>query len=79
MRSSLELRSPIMDYRLAEYSRLLPYNYLYSTQLGGGGDKRILRDILYEMVPREILDRPKQALAAPVGRWTLSLFNISRN
>lgn len=28
-----------------------------------------MRDILYEMVPREILDRPKQALAAPVGRW----------
>lgn len=35
MRSSLELRSPIMDYRLAEYSRLLPYNYLYDRQLGG--------------------------------------------
>lgn len=67
MRSSLELRSPIMDYRLAEYSRLLPYEYLYSSQLGGG--KRILRDILYEMVPREILDRPKQGFGAPVRQW----------
>ena len=67
MRSSLELRSPIMDYRLAEYSRLLPYNYLYDKQMGGG--KRILRDILYEMVPREILDRPKHGFSAPVGRW----------
>ncbi len=36
MRSSLELRSPIMDYRLAEYSRLLPYDYMYNKQMGGG-------------------------------------------
>lgn len=35
MRSSLELRSPIMDYRLAEYSRLLPLDYLYSKTWGG--------------------------------------------
>ena len=34
-----------------------------------GGGKRILRDILYEMVPREILDRPKHGFSAPVGRW----------
>lgn len=66
MRSSLELRSPLMDYRLAEYSRLLPYEYLYSKEMGG---KRILKDILYEMVPREILERPKQGFAAPVGQW----------
>lgn len=66
MRSSLELRSPIMDYRLAEYSRLIPYEYLYTPQIGG---KRILKDILYEMVPREILERPKTGFAAPVGGW----------
>lgn len=35
MRSSLELRSPLMDYRLAEYSRLLPIEYLYDKSTGG--------------------------------------------
>ena len=66
MRFSLELRSPLMDYRLAEYSRLLPIEYMRNNELGG---KRILKDILYEMVPREILDRPKQGFGAPVGDW----------
>ena len=66
MRSSLELRSPIMDYRLAEYSRLLPVEYLHNKNLGF---KRILKDILYDMVPRELLERPKKGFAAPVGSW----------
>lgn len=66
MRFSLELRSPLMDYRISEYSRLLPYDYMYNKEMGG---KRILKDILYEMVPRELLDRPKSGFCAPVGRW----------
>ena len=66
MRYSLELRSPLMDYRLAEYSRLLPLEFLFDKRSGG---KRILKDILYDMVPREILDRPKHGFAAPVGEW----------
>lgn len=66
MRFSLELRSPIMDYRIAEYSRLLPYEYLYDKDLGG---KSILRSILYDMVPREIMERPKMGFSTPVERW----------
>ena len=42
-----------MDYRVAEYSRLLPYAYMINGDLGL---KRILKDILYEMVPRDLLD-----------------------
>ncbi|MGM9795782.1 MAG: asparagine synthase (glutamine-hydrolyzing) [Candidatus Aphodosoma sp.] len=66
MRYSLELRSPLMDYRLAEYSRLLPLDYLFDKQTGG---KKILKGILYDMIPREILERPKHGFAAPVGEW----------
>lgn len=66
MRSSLELRSPLMDYRIAEYSRLIPYEYLYSVETGG---KRILKDILYEIIPKRILERPKMGFGAPVGNW----------
>ena len=66
MRSSLELRSPIMDYRLAEYSRLLPLEYMYDKDLGA---KRILKDILYDIVPRSILERPKKGFGAPLSRW----------
>ena len=66
MRYSLELRSPLMDYRLAEYSRLLPLEYLFDK---GRGGKKILKDILFDMVPRDVLERPKHGFAAPVGHW----------
>lgn len=66
MRCSLELRSPIMDYRVAEYSRLLPYEYMMDGNLGL---KRILKDILYEMVPRQLLDRPKRGFVPPTKDW----------
>ena len=66
MRSSLELRSPLMDYRLAEYSRLLPLDYLYDKERGG---KRILKDIVYEMVPQQILERPKAGFSPPINQW----------
>ena len=66
MRCSLELRSPIMDYRVAEYSRLLSYEYMINSELGL---KRILKDILYEMVPRELLDRPKRGFVPPTKDW----------
>lgn len=66
MRSSLELRSPMMDYRLAEYSRLIPFDYLYSKEYG---EKRILKDILYEMVPHYLFNRPKKGFAPPINQW----------
>ena len=65
MRSSLESRSPIQDYRVAEYSRLLPYEYQY----GKYGLKTILKDILYEMVPLKLLDRPKMGFVPPTSDW----------
>ena len=66
MRYSLELRSPMMDYRLAEYSRLLPFDFMYDENYGG---KRILKDILYEMVPRDLLERPKKGFSPPINQW----------
>lgn len=66
MRSALELRSPIMDYRLAEYSRLLPLEYMYTPR---EGQKRILRDLLYRDVSKELFTRKKQGFGAPIGRW----------
>ena len=66
MRCSLELRSPIMDYRIAEYSRLLPYDYMVNDALGL---KRILKDILYAMVPRSLLSRPKRGFVPPTKDW----------
>ena len=66
MRCSLELRNPIMDYRVAEYSRLIPFEYLCTPDLKL---KSILKSILYEMVPRQLLDRPKRGFTPPTNDW----------
>lgn len=66
MRSALELRSPIMDYRLAEYSRLLPLEYMYTPQTG---QKRILRDLLYRHISPELFNRKKKGFSIPIDMW----------
>ena len=66
MKSSLELRSPIMDYRLVEYSRLLPLEYVHTYQ---DGQKRILRDLLYRDVSKNLFMRKKQGFGIPLDSW----------
>ena len=65
MKYSLETRSPILDYRILEYSFRLPQSFKYHE----GEKKYILKDIVYELVPRELLDRPKRGFAVPVDKW----------
>lgn len=66
MRCSLELRNPIMDYKIAEYSRLIPFEYLYTQELKL---KSILKGILYDMVPRKLLERQKRGFTPPTSDW----------
>ena len=66
MRCSLELRNPIMDYRIAEYPRLIPKEYMYTSDLKL---KSILKSILYDFVPRRLLDREKQGFMPPTNDW----------
>jgi asparagine synthase (glutamine-hydrolysing) len=35
----------------------------------GTQGKRILRDLLYRLVPRELIDRPKQGFDVPLSEW----------
>ena len=65
MRVSLETREPLLDYRLHELATQLPVGFM----LEPGAGKRILREVLYRHVPRELIDRPKQGFAVPLQRW----------
>jgi asparagine synthase (glutamine-hydrolysing) len=38
-------------------------------KLRGARGKHVLREVLYRYVPRELVDRPKQGFAVPVGAW----------
>lgn len=68
MRFSLETRCPILDHRIVNHSFAIPLKYKYAD----GDKKHILKDILYEHVPKEMMDRPKSGFVAPVRRWLLT-------
>ena len=65
---SLELRSPLLDYRLVELAWRLPLQFHRKDGLG----KWPLRQILYRQVPRQLLDRPKAGFGAPLAQWLRS-------
>ena len=65
MASSLEVRAPLLDYRLLELSWTLPMNLLN----GDGQGKYILRRLLENYIPKPLFDRPKQGFGIPHGEW----------
>lgn len=65
MKYSLEARCPILDKDVMEYSYRLPHSFKYN----GGVKKRILKDIAYDYIPRELLDRPKVGFGVPLDKW----------
>jgi len=65
MATGLEGREPLLDHRLVEFAFRLPL----ALRRGSLGTKHLVRKILYRHVPRELIDRPKQGFAIPLGRW----------
>lgn len=65
MKYSLETRCPILDREVMEYSFRLPHNMKYEK----GNKKKILKDIAYEYIPKELLERPKVGFAVPLDKW----------
>ncbi len=65
MAYSLEARVPLLDHRIVEFAARLPMGQ----KVRGSETKRLLRTILYRMVPRRLLDRPKMGFGVPLSRW----------
>jgi len=65
MRYALEIRVPLLDYRVAEFA----LNLHPSLKRRNGVDKYLLKQVLYDYVPREIMERPKWGFAVPISRW----------
>jgi asparagine synthase (glutamine-hydrolysing) len=62
---SLEVRVPLLDRHVFEFAWSLPM----ALKLEGGQGKRVLRDVLYRHVPRELIERPKHGFAVPIAAW----------
>ena len=65
MACSLETRVPLLDRRIVEFVLGLASDL----NIRSGTGKQVLRDVLYRHVPRELVERPKQGFAVPLGQW----------
>lgn len=65
MAVSLETRVPMLDKDVVEFAWTLPISY----KKQGEVTKKVLRDILYQYVPRELMERPKTGFAIPLQKW----------
>lgn len=65
MANSLEVRSPFLDYRLAEFAFTIPGQF----KLREGQTKAILKDAVEPMLGQELTHRTKQMFTVPVGEW----------
>lgn len=65
MAVSLETRIPFLDHRLVEFVWSLPHAFKIQHQNG----KRLLKDVLYHYVPKELIDRPKMGFGVPLAKW----------
>jgi len=69
MKYSLETRCPILDKEVMELSFALPHSYKYEN----GNKKRILKELAYDYIPKELLERPKVGFSVPLDKWLRGL------
>ena len=65
MAVSLEVRVPILDHRIVEFSWMLPKKI----QLKKNQSKWILRQVLKKYVPEKLFNRPKMGFGIPLDSW----------
>ena len=65
MAASIESRVPFLDHHLVEFAARLPAD----RKLSGLSTKRILREAVQDVLPVEILERPKMGFPVPFGPW----------
>jgi asparagine synthase (glutamine-hydrolysing) len=66
MAHGLECRSPFLDHRVVEFAAQLPIHWRLDPRQGS---KWILRQACRDLLPDEIVGRPKTGFGAPVGDW----------
>ena len=65
MAHSIESRVPLLDHLVIEFAASLPV----AMKIQGDRRKHLLKQLAYRLVPRQLLDRPKQGFGVPIGHW----------
>jgi asparagine synthase (glutamine-hydrolysing) len=65
MAHSVEVRPPFLDHRLAEFACSLPGRF----KIKAGRVKNILKDAVADLLPGELIARPKEGFIMPINEW----------
>ncbi|MBI4647527.1 MAG: asparagine synthase (glutamine-hydrolyzing) [Bacteroidia bacterium] len=65
MKYSLEARVPMLDHNLVEFALNLSREF----KIKNGVQKYILKELLYDYLPKQFFMRPKWGFAIPLAKW----------
>lgn len=65
MAAGLEVRVPMLDHRVVEFTSRLPDSLKYRN----GKGKYILTELVCNYVPRQLIERPKMGFGIPLADW----------
>jgi asparagine synthase (glutamine-hydrolysing) len=65
MANSLEVRAPLLDYRVIEFAATLPS----ALKIRWGNKKYLLKRAFSRVLPGEIFKRPKHGFTVPLDKW----------
>jgi len=65
MAVGLEIRAPLLDHRVVEYTSALPDGLKYRNGTG----KYLLKKVLARYLPAELFERPKKGFGVPLDLW----------
>ena len=65
MKYSLETRVPLLDYRIIEFALNLPEKFKQKSDIS----KFILKETLYDYLPKSYFERPKAGFSIPMNDW----------
>ena len=65
MQYALETRVPLLDYRIVEFA----LNLAPELKIKDDVSKYLLKELLYQYVPKEFFNRPKWGFSIPLSSW----------
>ena len=65
MANSLEVRTPFLDHHVVDFAFSLPVDF----KINGHTRKKILLDTFKDILPAELLNRPKKGFEVPMLKW----------
>jgi asparagine synthase (glutamine-hydrolysing) len=71
MAVSLETRAPFLDPRIGQFAASIPVEY----KLKGKSGKVILKEAMKDLLPQNILNRPKKGFGIPIAEWLKGRLN----